>query len=431
MERGIYINDGFVFEPKDICLYYWGFEEWKKAIDWFSSIDLNLLEFTTQIEFLRFPSTELEEKKIELMKNVIDYAHKKNMQVSYIVTTNVVSIVPKDEEPKGYIGDRFVQLCPQSKDYFLKTIDINKYFIEQYKDADIFEIFAGDWGGCQCGECNWETYLEYCKEYYGIIKGINKKASIYLNTWAIAYWSKPINKKSIHDGEIKRDPYWKEIFDNEISFSEKIIERMATLPYDFNITVPFHHFYRPLCLVQYDEKNYPNWPNKKVVDKIHKMGRKIFAWPYFIVEDDPFRPDTFGKIHSEVMYLSNLIKKLFELNLDGIIGNICSSLSVINIYAYAKLILNPKLRRKDIFEGFADLVVEKQNSRNLTYLLEILDDCSSWYKQMPKEKRLLLISQYESFLKSTNELKEIKNTGKEGHLMLSSRDFLNYLDNSF
>jgi hypothetical protein len=136
-------------------------------LDWLASLGINAIEFCTQGAFLRKPSTEMEFRRIDIMKRVIEYAHQKGMKVWYIVASNVLSKVPAGKEPVDQRDkDAYEEPCPMNPEARRKIIAAASYFFEQYEGIDAFELFAGDWGGCSCGKCDYTNYLDLARDYY-------------------------------------------------------------------------------------------------------------------------------------------------------------------------------------------------------------------------------------------------------------------------
>lgn len=52
-KRGVYLHDGFTFEPKKICPFYWTLQDWSEYVDWLNYLGLNVVEFAIQLSFLR------------------------------------------------------------------------------------------------------------------------------------------------------------------------------------------------------------------------------------------------------------------------------------------------------------------------------------------------------------------------------------------
>jgi len=374
--RGIYLHDGFIFEPRERCPFFWVYEYWKKYLDWLASLGINAIEFCTQAAFLRKPSTETEFRRIEIMKRVIKYAHQKGMKVWYIVASNVLSKVPAGEEPIDQRDkDAYEEPCPMNPEARGKIIAAASYFFEQYEGIDAFELFAGDWGGCNCGKCDYTTYLGLARDYYNEIRKFNKTAEVYLNTWAVSYWQE-------YD---KINPEWLKIFDDEARLSMKVAEALEDMPVDVGICLPFHHLYRPLAIAGRNAEQCPAWPDRQMVEKIHQQGRKVFAWPHFIMENDPIHIGRWGFMNARLSYLRALLEQLEPLDLDGIIGNLYNpQMQPLMAFAFAAMTKDSSISDEDILMKFASMLVAENDAGKLYNVLAFIENNDPWQADLPE-----------------------------------------------
>lgn len=421
--RGIYLHDGFVFEPKERCPFYWRYEDWKRYLDWLASIGINAIEFCTQAAFLRKPSTALEFNRIGIMKKMIQYAHQKGMKVWYIVASNVLSNVPDGTEPTDQgKKNAYEEPCPKIPEKRKKIIEAAAYYIEQYKGIDAFELFAGDWGGCNCGICDYNTYLELAKDYYEVIKKVNPGAEVYLNTWAISYWQK-------FD---KENPSWGKVFDDEAKYSLKVMESLKSISEDLGISLPFHHFYRPLAISGRDEDACPFWPDKQMIEELHAQGRKVFAWPHFIMENDPGHVGRWGFMHARLAYLRALIAKLKQLNVDGIMGNLYNpQLQPLSAYAFAVITGDANVSDEKILTDFASLLVDKKDVEKLYDVLAYMENNDPWEADLPAAWRKKHVECKICRNEAVEMMKRIVPLDKNpGNLQLSPADCLRVIEST-
>lgn len=392
--KGIYLHDGFTFNPKEICPFYWTKEDWKEYVDWLDYLEINLIEFAVQLSFLRKPATGMERERIRIMKEVIEYAHQKSMKVTVILSTNVITKLPDSEAPHGQLELDWTKylICPRNKKDFEKTIALGEYYISEYRNADAFSVCAGDWGGCSCGTCSWETYIEYVKNYYQIVKGINQNAKVFILTWSIGYWSKP-------NPDI---PFWRDHFDKEIEYTENIIDVLPDLPGDIGIIVPCHHLYRPFAMQQYADKEIPIWPTKSLVEKVRKTGHEFIAWPHFIMEDDSYSTRGQPWIVSRIGYIRKLVCQLMALGVQGIIGNLYSpKIQLLSAYAFSRLVENPGLSEEDVLKQFSEFIGNCATSGSIYNILLLLENSDPWEKDLPNNFR---VKHTKSFLPSNQAL---------------------------
>lgn len=381
--RGVYFHDGFDFDPPSHAPLHWDLDAWKRQIRWLKACGINTVEFATMLEFNRLPSTDLERRKIADRLKLLDEVHRMGMRFGYLLTNTVVSTVPPGEEPAHQLRNRAITLCPRQPGNFEKTLANPRFYMQTYREADFFEEFAADWGGCACGECGVPEYLRYVRALGEDLLTLNPKASLYANTWCIAFWGKDPTAKG-----------WKGIFDREITGSREVIAALPDLPKNVGIGLPSHHHYRPLTFSEYGgQKQTPLFPEARDIDAVHRAGRKALAWPHFVMEDDAYRPKSWGIVHSEIRYLQALLRSLGRVGINSVLGNLyLPPLQLSNTYAYGQLLENPDRKPETLLQEFARLVVAKPDVAALTDILAWLENNSYWQQQMPADARLPSLS---------------------------------------
>ncbi len=380
--RGVYFHDGFAAEPKSSAPLYWDFEAWKREIDWLKACGINTIEFATMLEFNRLPRTELEHKKIKDKLRILEYAHKKDMKFGYLLTNTVLSTVPDNEEPGNQLGNRAKNLCPQEPGNFEKTIAVPKFYMETFREADFFEEFAADWGGCECGRCGVPQFMQYVQVLAERLAELNPKATLYADTWCISFWG----KEPMAQG-------WKGVFDHEISGTREVIQSLAKMPPNVGLALPCHHLYRPLALKEYGGKaKTPLFPTRDDLQTLRQAKRPVLAWPHFVMDDDAYRPAVWGLVHSEVRYIQDLLRTLQRAGIDRVVGNLyLPLLQISNTFAYGRLLWNPDEKPEQILREFAKLIAHKEDVDRLTDVLLWLENHSYWQEQMPEDGRLPLL----------------------------------------
>ena len=376
--RGVYFHDGFDFTAPHAPLH-WDFAAWKRQIVWLKACGINAVEFATMLEFNRIPSTAMEKQKIADRLKLLDFVHSLDMKFGYLLTNTVLSTVPPDEEPSHQLKNRAETLCPRLPGNFEKTLANPLFYMETYKEADFFEEFAADWGGCECGQCGVPEYLRYVRALADKLHTLNAKAELYADTWCISYWG----RSPLANG-------WKEMFDREISGSREVIAALPDLPRNTGVGLPCHHHYRPLAFAEYGGKaKTPLFPVKVDVQRVHDSRRPVLAWTHFIMDDDAFRPKSWGKVHSEVRYLAQLLQSLRGVGIDSVMGNLyLPLLQISNAFAFGQLTHNPDQKPETILRDFAKLIAHKDDVNALTDVLFWLENGSFWEQQMPPDGRL-------------------------------------------
>lgn len=376
--KGIYFHDGFTVEPKSHAPLYWDYEGWERQIKWLSALGINAVEFATMFEFSRIPSTDMERKKISDRLQVLKLAHQFHMKFGYLLSNTTVSTVPEGEEPSHQGQGRGVELCPQDPAVFEKTIALQEWYMNTYKEADFFEEFAGDWGGCTCGVCDVSDYLRYVETLANKLAVLNPDAKLYADTWCISYW---------HENPWANG--WKGVFDQEIIGSREVIDAMPNLPANVHFALPCHHLYRPLAFESYGSKSItPIFPTSDDVKNIHDAKKEVLAWTHFVVDDDTGRAPAWGIVHSEVRYIKDLLQTLRATGIDSVMCNLyLPYLQISNTYAYSRLLENPDDDPSVIIHDFAELIAHTDDVEKLAEVLTWVENNSYWQVQMPEDGR--------------------------------------------
>jgi hypothetical protein len=379
--KGVYFHDGFEMEPRWQAPLYWQREDWEREIRWLSALGLNTVEFATMLEFSRIPTTELERQKIRDRLMILELAHSLGMKFSYLLSNTTVSTVSENEEPSHQGGNRAQDLCPQDPTNFAKTVAIQKWYMHTYREADIFEEFAGDWGGCTCGKCNVSNYLRYVRVFAEELAAVNPQAKLFANTWSIASWGKLYSSENLS---------WRRYFEAEIPMIREVMRELPALPSNVGLAMPCAYLYRPLVFESYGEKaNAPVFPMRSEMEALTQQGREVLAWPHFVMDDDTSRAPAWGVVHSEVRYIRALLQALLDAGINNVMGNLyLPLLQISNTYAYARLLDDPAAAPEAILHDFAGVVARRDDVDALTQVLIWLENNSYWHYQMPAPDRL-------------------------------------------
>lgn len=371
---GVYFHDGFDAESKRLAPLYWDAREWRKQIDWLSFCGIDAVEFATQMEFSRVPQTKLERRKVADRLRVMDAAHAAGLQFAYILGNTTVSTVPDGEEPGGQQGGRAENLCPRVAGNFERTLAIQHWYMETFREADFFEEFAADWGGCGCGACGVPDYLRYVESLANHLWSLNKSASLYANTWAIAWWGpEPLAQGG-----------WKRVWDMELTGSREVIAALPRLPNNTHLALSCSHLYRPLAHGSYGSRGAtPQFPTAEDLRTLTEAGRSVLAWPHFVMDDDISRAPAWGIVHSETRYLASLMRTLSKAGIRRVMGNLyLPTLQLSNTFSLGQLKRNPAIATHEILSEFATLVARPEDAAALTDVLVWLDNNSYWDEQI-------------------------------------------------
>lgn len=376
--RGVYFHDGFDAEARHHAPLYWGEDRWRRQVAWLHACGINAVEFATMLEWSRIPSTGVEHAKIAARLRVLDLAHELGLQFGYLLSNTLVSTVPEGEAPGHQLRDRARVLCPRLPGNFERTMAIQRHFVETYREADFFEEFAADWGGCQCGSCGVPDFMRYVEALAGEVARVNPGALLYADTWCISYWG----PDPIPHG-------WRTVFDREITGSREVIASMQAMPANVGLALPCHHLYRPLAFDSYGSKAAtPVFPTAADLDPVIREGRPILAWPHFVMDDDAARAPAWGKVHSEIRYIRRMLLGLQSAGIDRVMGNLyLPGLQLSNTYAFGRLATTPDLDPLDILAEFAAVVAHPADVAALTEVLAWLENNSYWQHQLPADGR--------------------------------------------
>ncbi|MCC7264803.1 MAG: hypothetical protein IT369_19980 [Candidatus Latescibacteria bacterium] len=380
--RGIYFHDGFLVDPPRHAPLTWDLAQWTAQLRWLRACGLNAVEFATMLEFNRRPSTPLEHRKIADRLRLLDLAHAMDMQFGYLLSNTVLSTVPAGEEPGDQLGDRAQVLCPRQPGNFERTLEIPLFYQETYREADFFEEFAADWGGCTCGQCGVPEFRRYVEALSANLEALNPQARLYANTWCISYWG----KDPLAEG-------WKGVFEREISGTRELIAALPSLPANTHLALPCHHLYRALAFSEYGSRAQPPvFPTTADLQPVLQAGRQVLAWPHFVMDDDAYRPLAWGVVHTEVRYLRALIQTLAATGISQVVGNLyLPLLQLPNTFAFARLCQDPGLDPTGILAEFARLLAHPADRALLAEVLAWVENHSYWQQQLPADARLPLL----------------------------------------
>jgi len=377
--RGVYFHDGFDVDPAHHAPLHWDLSQWQAQLRWLQACGLNAVEFATMLEFNRLPSTALEHRKIADRLRLLDLAHDQDMQFGYLLSNTVLSTVPPGEEPGDQLGDRAQVLCPRQPGNFERTLAVPRFYLETYREADFFEEFAADWGGCTCGQCGVDQFLWYVRALADDLAALNPRARLYANAWCISYWGK--------------DPLaqgWRGVFEREISGTRELIGAYADLPPNTHLALPCHHLYRALAFSEYGTKaQTPVFPTAADLRPLFAAGRQVLAWPHFVMDDDAYRPLAWGLVHSEVRYLQALLQTLAATGITQVVGNLyLPILQLPNTFAFGQLAQDPMRSTEQILHEFTRLLVQPSDAQALAEVLAWVENHSYWQAQLPADARL-------------------------------------------
>jgi hypothetical protein len=383
---GVYIHDGFTFEPQAECPYYWNRAAWERYIDWLAAHGVEIVEGCQQLGWYRYPTLPEELDRVRIRQHVIDRAHTLGMEYWLILASNVLSGLPAAQVPPGQlsIDERDCVLCPQTGDGFTRTAEVSRYFARAARGADAFEVFAGDWGGCRCGRCGVDQYLDYVRYHADHLAAEQPAARVWANLWSISSWQ----HADAAPGGGFESPGWRRLWDDEIAFSQRIFERLSTIPQGVGIALPLHHWYRGFCQQWYTPAELPDWPDAATLASLRAAGRPLVAWTHFIVENDPYHGRLWGTLSVRLRYIRQLCARVAQAPFEVMMGNVYSARQAVNLYALVHFARLPEQTPEEIIRAFAAEIAHPDGVALLEDTLRLLENHDPWEQDLPAHLRL-------------------------------------------
>jgi len=386
LKAGVYIHDGFTFEPQAECPYYWGTDEYERFLDWLRYVGVEIVEYCQQMGWYRYPVLPQELDRLRVRQGLVAAAHRRGLEFWLILPTNVYSRLPIDQVPPGQLDLReagFTQ-CPQEGDGFARTAEIGRYFARCFQGADAFEVFAGDWGGCRCGRCTIDQYVRYVNFHTGQLAGEQPQARVWANLWSISSWQGL--EHALPRG--LDDVTWRQFWDDEITLSQHFLRQLHQIPARVGIVFPLHHWYRGFCQRWYGEHELPVWPDANLLHDLHCGGRPLVAWTHFIVENDPYHGQLWGTLNVRLRYLRQLCGLIAHTPIETIMGNVYSGRQALNLYAFTRFAHQPDLAIETVIANFVSEVARPGATSLLEDLLIYLENHDPWESDLPPYRRL-------------------------------------------
>jgi len=395
MKIGVYIHDGFTFEPRAECPYYWGLAEYEPFLDWLHYAGVERVEYCQQMGWYRYPTLPEELDRLRARQRLVEAAHRRGMEFSLILGTNLYSRLPPDRVPPGQlqVSEGEISECPQEPGGFARTSGIGLYYARCFRGADAFEVFAGDWGGCHCGRCGIEQYLGYVRFYAERLGAEQPQARVWANLWSISSWQKPTYPIPTS----LTDPNWRHFWDDEIAFSQCFLGMLDQVPPPVGLAFPLHHWYRGFCQRWYREEELPFWPDCGLLKDLSDRGRTLLAWTHFIVENDPYHGRLWGTLSVRLRYLKQFAGLLAQAPFEGVMGNVYSARQALNLYAFVRFCrepgpapdsINRGLAVERVIADFATEVAQPEGRALLEDALIYLENRDPWEEDLPPYRRL-------------------------------------------
>jgi hypothetical protein len=360
---------------------------------------------------------------LEAFRARIADVHRQGLRVFMILATNMSHKWSSlSAEPGGDELTKIMFNAVAHPDEFKQRVaDVRQSITSGFSEADGFEVFAGDWGGCMGEGCDYKQYLSFARAYAQILRDLDLRSQLTLNTWGIADWGASF------------DPFKAAFWDAETELSAEVID--SDISFATAVTLPGHNLYRGLTQAMYTQANraVPEWPDSAAIEKIHAKGKLAYLWPHFIVDDDRSRKMTWRKVHFEVRYLKELAEKCQALGIDGVFVNAYNPpYQMGNVFAYGQLNRDSKKPVRTILRDFAALIAQPGDVDELTEVFTFLENHSWWGSQMPAPYRLkplpCKLGTYAEARAALDRVAPLRNS--PAPLLMTPKDYLAQVDST-
>ena len=214
-ERAVYYNIAYGISFGSLTPDNWTDSEWEQCVDRLVCSQLTHLYFflwgDSEVYFQPSAVCNTDRNRIlhERLQRMIQYAHRRGMKVTYLFSA---TIVPSDifaanknliKATIVYVNHGFPVVCQSVPDTFsfggfswngVKDfmVDIYENELEWFKEADEFQIWFYDPGGCFCGPDHYdckghqaERMMEQVTTFEEIILARNPSARIAVSLWPV------------------------------------------------------------------------------------------------------------------------------------------------------------------------------------------------------------------------------------------------------
>jgi hypothetical protein len=386
MKVGVYIHDGFSFKPERECPYHWGIAHYRRYLDWLKAAGVEIVEACQQMGWYRYPTLPEEMERLHTRQQLIQEAHRRGMEYYQILGTNLYSKVPWDHVPPGQLDltESDCVICPSEDDGFTRTAELSRYFTRVFRGADGFEVFAGDWGGCECGRCSLAQYIQYVQYHAHTLAVEQPAALIWANLWSISSWQ----QRQGGTPHSLTDPRWRHFWDDEISMSRQFLAALDHIPEGVGFAFPLHHWYRGFCQQWYAKEDLPVFPDASLLRELENQKRPLLAWTHFIVENDPYHGRLWGTLSVRLRYIRQLCGQLAQAPFYAVMGNVYSARQSLNLYAFNRFCRQPDVSVETVLGEFVQQVCLPEGQQMLYDLLVYLENRDPWEEDLPPYRRL-------------------------------------------
>ncbi|HZO90677.1 MAG TPA: hypothetical protein VFB38_20280 [Chthonomonadaceae bacterium] len=314
------------------------------------------------------------------MAEAIDAAHRKGFRVWILLLAGMKQW--KGPAEAGSAGT----FSALNADLLRERLDYLRQAVQNLRNADGFEFFAGDPGGDPEGRSTVQDCIAFARKVREIVREEAPKAKFVVNLWAVAEWAG------------FPSPFSLEFWQKQVLLSKAVAEEKDLLGPDCGIVFSLDNYYRSLALACYADAGLkPDlYPLASDIKKLHERGVKpIYGWPYFLVDeiDDGFiTPNNVasgGQSQAETRYIRAIIDRGRTLGLDGLVANAFYVLAEpLNIYAFGRMCHDPHLTPEAFLDEYAGIIADDATKRPLAQVLRFIENHSNWENSLPPQYRL-------------------------------------------
>lgn len=269
-----------------------------------------------------------------------------------------------------------------------KRLDVLRRTVEVCKNADGFNIIAGDPGGYTNlkASSTVANFVYLCKEFIRIIRAEAPSAKININPWSVTSFETPM-----------KYPGYVNFWEAESRMTAAMIELQNFIGADVGIEFPCHNYYRPLAIRLYEQTygdNYtiPVYPTQADVTALYNKGcDRRWAWPYFLLDECDDGDGAGAGVQLETRYIYQLITQLRQAGINGITGNWTAAghfNRALNVYAFARMCQDETLTPEAVIREYAAKNVTPETVDTFADILRFIENHSNWHNKMPESHQL-------------------------------------------
>jgi hypothetical protein len=198
-ERGVYLNIPSPLPP--LTIHDWDEREWSRYLDLLTASRFNRLYFylwqNEQSDFAADPAHKARNRRLhESLRKTIGLAHRRGMKVTFLFCPTFMPRVLWTQRPElhadiEYVRAGFPCLCPSRPASWSLMRDVYRHELEWFRQADGFQLWFYDPGGCMCAECRRDItapLVRQAEEFREMSRRIQPRAEFQISLWPVWEW---------------------------------------------------------------------------------------------------------------------------------------------------------------------------------------------------------------------------------------------------